>query len=166
MKTIDLGPLAHLNEADEDWANFEKLMKQMDWSYAFSDDNRKFKAGQAQWKVLSPMINQFRDIDRKRTKELVKKYNKMYRADQEFWDKRLNEGALTADINEAKNWLPNFLDDKEKQQASKIASRVNNEIKYDPMVAYAIVVNLLEEVNAHDEAKKVNDLLFKMLPNA
>jgi len=63
----------------------------------------------------------------------------------------------------AAEWLPNLLDSKEKQVVHGLVSHVSKTIKWDIMMAGAIAVALLEDVNAHEAAKAVNNLLNKTL---
>ena len=54
-------------------------------------------------------------------------------------------------------WLPKDLKNR------SLVSQVGKQIKWDVGEAYSFVVALLEDVNAHSEAKAVNDLLVKMM---
>ena len=57
-------------------------------------------------------------------------------------------------LKEAEGWLPN-----EASYPRELLSNVSKSIDWDVGQAFAFVVDLLEDVNAHDEAKQVNDLL-------
>ena len=63
----------------------------------------------------------------------------------------------------AGTWLPSSLDPKETKQVHDLVSHVANTIKWDVFLAGAIAVALLEDVNAHPEAKAVNDILSRTL---
>jgi hypothetical protein len=53
-------------------------------------------------------------------------------------------------------WLAN-----DAQYPRELLSNVSQAIDWDVGQAFAFVVDLLEDVNAHDEAKQVNDLLLQ-----
>jgi uncharacterized protein YqeY len=77
-----------------------------------------------------------------------------------------NEVAGTTEANHivtAADWLPNLLDASEKQMIRGLVSNASKTIKWDVLLAGAIAVALLEDVNAHSEARAVNDLLSKTL---
>ena len=57
-------------------------------------------------------------------------------------------------LKEAEGWFPN-----EASYARELLSIVSKSIDWDVVQAFAFVVDLLEDVNAHAEAKQVNDLL-------
>ena len=59
-------------------------------------------------------------------------------------------------LKEAGDWLPN-----DAQYPRELLSNVSKAIDWDVGQAFAFVVDLLEDVNAHDEAKQVNDLLSR-----
>ena len=59
-------------------------------------------------------------------------------------------------LKEAEDWLPN-----DAQYPRELLSNVSKSIDWDVGQAFAFVVDLLEDVNAHDEAKQVNDLLSR-----
>ena len=59
-------------------------------------------------------------------------------------------------LKEAEGWFPN-----EASYPRELLSNVSKSIDWDIIQAFAFVVDLLEDVNAHDEAKQVNDLLSR-----
>ena len=59
-------------------------------------------------------------------------------------------------LREAEGWFPN-----EASYPRELLSNVSKAIDWDIIQAFAFVVDLLEDVNAHDEAKQVNDLLSR-----
>ena len=59
-------------------------------------------------------------------------------------------------LKEAEGWFPN-----EGRYPRELLSNVSKAIDWDITQAFAFVVDLLEDVNAHDEAKQVNDLLSR-----
>jgi hypothetical protein len=59
-------------------------------------------------------------------------------------------------LKEAEGWFPN-----EARYPRELLSNVSKAIDWDVGQAFAFVVALLEDVNAHDEAKQVNDLLSR-----
>ena len=59
-------------------------------------------------------------------------------------------------LKEAEGWFPN-----EARYPRELLSNVSKSIDWDITQAFAFVVDLLEDVNAHDEAKRVNDLLSR-----
>ena len=59
-------------------------------------------------------------------------------------------------LKEAEGWFPN-----EARYPRELLSNVSKAIDWDVGQAFAFVVDLLEDVNAHDEAKQVNDLLLQ-----
>ena len=59
-------------------------------------------------------------------------------------------------LKEAEGWFPN-----EARYPRELLSNVSKSIDWDIIQAFAFVVDLLEDVNAHDEAKQVNDLLLQ-----
>ena len=61
-------------------------------------------------------------------------------------------------INES-TWLPSTLSQTEKKIVGTVSSQLDVSIEQ----SYAFCVALLEDVNAHKEAKIVNDLLVKFL---
>lgn len=65
-------------------------------------------------------------------------------------------------VSAANDWLPDFSSPSVKQ----IANRVATEIKWEISDAEALAVLILEQCNAHKEAKAVNDLLAGMPPPA
>ena len=59
-------------------------------------------------------------------------------------------------LKEAEGWFPN-----EASYPRELLSNVSKSIDWDITQAFAFVVDLLEDVNAHDEAKQVNALLSR-----
>jgi hypothetical protein len=59
-------------------------------------------------------------------------------------------------LKEAEGWFPN-----EARYPRELLSNVSKAIDWDVGQAFAFVVALLEDVNAHAEAKQVNDLLSR-----
>ena len=59
-------------------------------------------------------------------------------------------------LKESGDWLAN-----DAQYPRELLSNVSKAIDWDVGQAFAFVVDLLEDVNAHDEAKQVNDLLLQ-----
>ena len=64
-------------------------------------------------------------------------------------------------VNEA-TWMPDMLR-RNYPKASSMVGQVSKAVDYDIFSAGAFAVALLEDVNAHDEAKKLNSILFKLL---
>ncbi len=64
-------------------------------------------------------------------------------------------------VKEAKNWIPSMLNPQESKTSRNLVSKVSMEIDYNIDEAYAFCVSLLEDVNAHTQARQVNDILYK-----
>ena len=76
----------------------------------------------------------------------------------------MTKRELKAIINEVMvtegNWLPTEYKGKyDKGLVSKVAS----DIGYSPEIAYAWIVDLLEDINDHKMAKKINNIFYKDL---
>jgi len=76
-KDKDLSLLAEkiINETNEvEWDKYEKLLKNHDWYYEMSDDNRYYTSGLAASKEIRSIKDKLSKIDSKRATELFNKY--------------------------------------------------------------------------------------------
>jgi hypothetical protein len=68
--------------------------------------------------------------------------------------------SIIKEIITESTWLPTeFKDELDK----KLVSSISKAIKYEPSLAYAFIVALLEDVNDHNMAKKINAIFDKEL---
>lgn len=61
-----------------DFKKLETMLKKFDWTYAFSDDNRNYNAGERSKAELKKVLLAMMIVDFKKTKELYKKHKTKY----------------------------------------------------------------------------------------
>ena len=67
-------------------------------------------------------------------------------------------------LKEGAGWLPSEfskVDPSSYQKILKLVSKISRELDWNIDDAFVFCINLLEDVNAHKEAKQINDILYK-----
>ena len=119
-------------------------------------------------KIHLPTLATRHSLSSSKVKELAKRYRKLDFTQALAKPKVLLDISkdIHSQVNEAykenidESWLPSEFSS---ELPRGLVSKVSKALKWDIGLAYAFAVALLEDVNAHGAAKKVNDLLDKDL---
>lgn len=61
---------------EQDWETFEKMLKNHDWSYQYSDDHREWTKGRDESRAIQLKLDILKQVNNKRAMKLYNKYQK------------------------------------------------------------------------------------------
>ena len=67
----------YITESEADWKKYENMLKNHDWFYSMSDDNRYYVKGKKEMDDINNMEKQLSNVDADKARFLHLKYAKM-----------------------------------------------------------------------------------------